>query len=70
MVRVVAINCSHLIDVIVLHGINKLFDKSLVKLEAREVFGRVLLWNGLFIAVLINEIASVLDETAYTCTML
>lgn len=70
MVRVVAVHSCHIIDIVVLHRIDKLLNQALLELKAREVLGGVLLRNGLLVSVSVDLVASVLDETADARTML
>lgn len=70
MVRIVAVHSCHIIDIVVLHRIDKLLNEALLELKAREVLGGVLLRNGLLVSVSVDEVASVLDETADARTML
>ena len=70
MVRVVTVHSCHIIDIVVLHRIDKLLNQALLELKAREVLGGVLLRNGLLVSVSVDLVASVLDETADARTML
>ena len=70
MVRIVAVHSCHIIDIVVLHRIDKLLNQALLELKAREVLGGVLLRNGLLVSVSVDLVASVLDETADARTVL
>ena len=70
MVRVVAINTGHLIDVIVLHRVDPLLDKGLVQLEPREVFRGVLVRDRLCFRLAVDGVARVLDKLAHFSHML
>ena len=65
MVRIVAVDQRHILDVIVLHCVNKLLNEWLVQLESGEVLGWVLVWDILHIGLLIDEVSSCLDQFAH-----
>ena len=70
MVGVVAVDTGHVIDIIILHGVDELLNEWLVKLEAGEVLGRILIRNGLLIGVSIHEVSSVFSKLANFGVML
>lgn len=65
MVRIVAVNVGHLVDVVVLHRVNELLNQWLVKLEPIKVLGWVFFGDSLLISVPIDEVASVFGQFAH-----
>lgn len=65
MHRIVPIDSSHLIDIVVFHRVDKLLNKRLVQLEPAEVLCRVLVRDGLNLGELVVEVACALDELAH-----
>ena len=65
MVRIIAIDQRHIVDVVVLHRVDELLNERLVQLESREVLGRVLVRDILHIGLLIDEVSSRLDQFAH-----
>ena len=61
MIGIITVHCRHIVDIVVLHCVDKLFNQALVKLEAAKVLCRVFLWDCLLIGVPVDEITSVFD---------
>ena len=69
MVRIVAVDSCHIIDIVIFHRVDELLHHWLVELEAGEILGRILIRDGFSVAELVEEVPSALDELAHLDVM-
>ena len=69
MVRIIAVDSCHIIDIVIFHRVDKLLHHWLVELEAGEVLGRILIRDGFSVAELVEKVPSALDELAHLDVM-